>query len=139
MAQSAKPNPVAKLAQGCNHDGTLVELHFILSDGAQSLIQFPAHRLADLFLAVQEASVMARSQRQKLAKGADPARMTPVAPMKVTKFRGAVAQGGKPLLMIEINGKLELALDLPRNKIRELIGWLEQLDQAAAKPAHKAN
>src|SRR5437868_11453894 len=61
MAKPTDPSLVRGQQAGATEDGSIVELSFVRLDGSVANIRYPAHRLGDLLVLVQEAGAMART------------------------------------------------------------------------------
>ena len=130
---------VVTITPGCSTDGRQITMKFVDADGASETIVADTSEATNLYFAVEEAVQLAHEQQRKKLRGADPRAFGPIHAKTLTAFGGAVSVDGRPILDIEINGKIRLSLALQVKDLRTLIEWLERFEEELQAPPTKPN
>jgi len=116
-----------------SEDGQTSELQFLRKNGKTAHVQFSTANAAGVMLNIEMALGSLLESQKQMLKGRDPRAFFAMAPKHVTKLQGGMAQG-LPVLSLVLETGLRLDFRLPAEQIRELIEWLETLEDQSRKP-----
>ena|ERR1700683_4290561 len=121
-----------------SQDGTVAELQFVRKNGAVAHVQFPTAAAASVLLNTEQALGRLFEMQRAALKGQDPRLFYAIGVKHVVNIQGSIAQNHAVVsFVLKSNVRLDFALDRP--KVRELIGWLQELEEGLDKPATPQN
>jgi hypothetical protein len=120
-------NVLEGLETDITRDGSQIAYTFTLKDGSRHEVRVPVGHLAALILVMEQKAGDAIKVYQESLHGVD-RRFFELRPRVVSKLQGA-AVDGKPILSLELDGKLVLDLSFSQSQVAALIEWLEELQQ----------
>ena len=122
---------VKQFEAAISKNGLVSELRIKRGDGSLARLKFPTEQAGAFLIGIEQAVATLFEAQRKMAGGQDPRNVFPMAAKRIARIQGAAASDGTPMLSIVLDSGARLDFAIPREIIRELIQYLQDIDAAA--------
>ncbi len=122
---------VNEFTAAISKDGNISELQVKRANGSVAHLQFPTEHAGAVMMGIEQAIATLFEAQRKMLGGNDPRTHFPMAAKRITKFQGAMATDGTPLMSLVLDTGFRLDFVLPPAVIHDLIDWLQRLEAAS--------